>query len=733
MSNTTFKRYGAPAATALVMALVLAACGGGGGNPGAVGGTGSGSTGNGGTGTGTGGTTVTASPTVTLSFANASGASTNALTGATPLTVKATVLDASKKPVPNAIVTFATDNALAVFSPTAGTALTDVNGVASVTMRAASIASGGAGTVTATSNVAGTTITGTSNYSVGATALSFSTLSAASTSIQAYESTELSVNVLSGSSLYTEQPINVTFKSVCADKGSAATSNVAGTTITGTSNYSVGATALSFSTLSAASTSIQAYESTELSVNVLSGSSLYTEQPINVTFKSVCADKGSATLATTVATNNGIAKTVYRDKGCGTNDLITVSADGIAKPATVTLAIAPPRAASVQFASATPVNQSLVIQGKGGIGRTETAVLTFKVVDIFGNPLPGQKVEFRRYPANADVTVNKTTDTTDASGNVVTTVNSGATATTFKVQALLPNTAANGNPDISTMSDSIVVTTGQPVQRAFSIATDKFNVEGLNVQSSPSNPAATISVSLGDAFLNPVPDGTPVVFQTNMGLIGTSDKGGCSTVNGTCSVPLRAQAPSVATPGLPATPCNATTPDNTRPGLVTVCASTTDGTNFLSARTAVFFSGGTADNTFLNGARVSFNAAAPNDLGSISASNTKVFQLQFNDVNFNPLPAGSTVAITSMLNGNAAAVAPATVPNIVPHNANNVDDPTGTAISGNQGSIHTFSVSSTTPTNCTTTVQSSFNVTVTTPAPYNSVTTIPFKLTFTCP
>jgi len=658
MSKSNIQRYGAPAATALVMALVLAACGGGGGNPGAVGGSGSGSTGNG--GTGTGGTTVAATPTVTLGFVNASGATSNALSGATPLTVKATVLDANKKPVPNAIVTFATDNALAVFSPSAGTALTDVNGVASVTMRAASIASGGAGTVTATSNVAGTTITGTSNYSVGAAALSFGTLNATSASIQAYESTELSVNVLSGSSLY-------------------------------------------------------------------------TEQPINVTFKSVCTDKGKATLATTVATNNGIARTVYRDKGCGTNDLITVSADGISRPATVTLAIAPPRAASVQFASASPTNQSLVIQGKGGIGRTETAILTFKVVDIFGNPLPGQKVEFRRFPATADVTVNKTSDTTDASGNVVTTVNSGATATTFKIQALLPNTAANGNPDISTMSDSIVVTTGQPVQRAFSIATDKFNVEGLNVQSSPSNPAATISVSLGDAFLNPVPDGTPVVFQTNMGLIGTSDKGGCSTVNGTCAVPLRAQAPSVATPGQPATPCNAITPDNTRAGLATICASTTDGTNFLSARTAVFFSGGIAENTFLNGAKVSFNAAAPNDLGAISASATKVFQLQFNDVNGNPMPAGSTVAISSMLNGNAAAVAPATVPNIAPHNANNVDDPTGTVISGNQGSTHTFSVSSTTPTNCTTTVQASFNVTVTTPSPYNSVTTIPFKLTFTCP
>jgi hypothetical protein len=64
MSNTNIKRYGAPAATALLMALVLAACGGGGGNPGAVGGTGSGSTGTG--GTGTGGTTVTATPTVTV-------------------------------------------------------------------------------------------------------------------------------------------------------------------------------------------------------------------------------------------------------------------------------------------------------------------------------------------------------------------------------------------------------------------------------------------------------------------------------------------------------------------------------------------------------------------------------------------------------------------------------------------------------------------------------------------
>jgi hypothetical protein len=216
MSNTNIKRHGAPAATALLIVLALAACGGGGGNPGAVGGTGSGSTGTG--GTGTGGTTVTATPTVTVESTNSSGTRSTSLTGATPLTVKATVLDKDKKPVPNAIVSFTTDNSLAVFSPTAGTALTDVNGVASVSMRVASLAAGGAAKVTATSTVAGTTVTGETNYSVGATTLAFSSLGASPNSIQAYGSTVLSVNVLAGSSKYTEQQVNVTFTSACVAK-----------------------------------------------------------------------------------------------------------------------------------------------------------------------------------------------------------------------------------------------------------------------------------------------------------------------------------------------------------------------------------------------------------------------------------------------------------------------------------------------------------------------------------
>lgn len=642
-------RHGVRAA-GLMMAMVLTACGGGGGSPGAVsGGTGSGSTG---TGTGTG-TTATAAPTVTLGFTNAAGASSTALTGATPLTVKATVLDASKKPVPNAIVTFATDNALAVFSPTAGTALTDVNGVASISMRAASLAAGGAGTVTATSNVAGTTATGTANYSVGATTLTFGTLSASPASIQAYGSTVLSADVLNGSSKY-------------------------------------------------------------------------TDQQVNVSFSSACVTAGKATLAATVPTNNGTVQTVYRDKGCANNDTITVSAAGVAKSASATLTIAPPAAASVQFVGASPTNQSIVIQGQGGNGRTETATLTFKVVDIFGNPLAGKQVNFTT--ASTSVKINKASDTTDATGQVVTTVNSGSVPTSFRVQATLPGTATNGGADISTLSDSIVVTTGLPVQRAFSLSSGSFNVEGWTLD----NPSATnVQVMLADAFGNPVPDGTPVVFQTNMGAIGSSDKGGCNTVNGVCSVAFRTQAPRAATPGLPATPCNAVTPDATRAGLATICASSTDGTNTVFDKTAIFFSGSSVKYVYMDGSTTPLDLSKPVDLGAISGSATKVFALQLNDLNNNPMPAGSKVEITSMLNGNAAPVMPGTVPNIAPHSNVNVDDPTGMTVGTDpQGSTHVFSISSTNPTQCSP-AQASFNVSVTTPSGLTTI--IPFKLSFTCP
>ena len=368
------------------------------------------------------------------------------------------------------------------------------------------------------------------------------------------------------------------------------------------------------------------------------------------------------------------------------------------------------------------------LRGQGGNGRTETATLTFKVVDSFGNPLANKTVNFTT--TSSSIKINKTSDTTDANGTVVTTVNSGSVATSFRVQATLPGTGTNGGADISTLSDSIVVTTGLPVQRAFSLSTGSFNIEGWSRDSTTDTPATTLQVLLADTSGNPVPDGTPVVFQTNMGAVGSSSKGGCTTVNGGCTVDFRAQNPRIPVAGTPATPCNAAVADSTRTGLATICASTTDGTNTLYQKTAIFFSGSEVKYVYMDGSSTPLSGSEV-DLGSVSVNAAKSFRLQFNDVNYNPMPAGSTVAVTSMLNGAAAAAMPATVLSTPPHSAT-ADDPTGTTVSGAQGTTHFFSISSgaagVTPCVAKT---STFNVTVTTPS--GLATNIPFKLAFTCP
>ena len=647
------------AALTLIAAAALSACGGGGGNPGSVSAPGGASGGTSPT-TPTTPTTpvVPAAPTVTLAMASTGGQASNSLSGATPLTVQATVKDASGNPVKEAMVTFATDASLAIFSPSAGTALTDDQGVARISLRAASLAAGGAGKLTATASVNGATIVGERNFQVGATTLSFGTVTTGAPQIQAYNSTHITVPVLAGGAPYPNQ--------------------------------------------------------------------------VNVNFTSACVIAGKATLAATVATNNGVARTVYRDKGCANDDVITVTADGVSVPATVPLKIAPPPAASVQFVSADPLGKSIVIRGQGGINRTETATLKFRVFDIFGSPLPRRDVTFR-VSDPALVTLNKSTDTTDENGEVITTVNSGSVATSFRVFAALPNTASATRPDdISTTSDSIVVTTGLPVQRAFSLTAENYNLEGLNKDSSPTNPATRVQVMIADSFGNPVPDGTPVVFQTNMGSIGSSDKGGCSTVNGGCSVDFRTQDPRSHEKNQPATPCNTgssplVSDDSARAGLATVCASSSDGTNTIFSKIGLFFGGSSTSRVYMDGNPL---GSGVTDLGTVRAADSKVFVLQLNDINLNPMPFGTRVEVTNAVNASAAAVVPATVPNIYPHN-DSADDISGNNVSGRQGTSHTFSISNPNAASCTAPVTATFNVTVTTPG--NVVTTIPFKLTFSCP
>jgi hypothetical protein len=111
----------------------------------------------------------------------------------------------------------------------------------------------------------------------------------------------------------------------------------------------------------------------------------------------------------------------------------------------------------------------------------------------------------------------------------------------------------------------------------------------------------------------------------------------------------------------------------------------------------------------------------------VASGTAKVFRLQINDANLNPLPKGTTVGALNVVNA-SVTVTPPTIQDILPHSSG-ADDITGNTISGRQGSWHTISVSTTRATPCVE-QQATFSVTTTTP--FGVSTSFPFKLAFTC-
>lgn len=128
----------------MLFAALMTACGGGGGSPGAVTGA---------------NPPAAAKPTITLDIVKASGVVTSTVTNATTTFARATVLDATGTAVSGAVVTFASDSGLVTFSPSAGTALTDASGVATIQILPASTTAGGAGVLNADATVGSTAAT----------------------------------------------------------------------------------------------------------------------------------------------------------------------------------------------------------------------------------------------------------------------------------------------------------------------------------------------------------------------------------------------------------------------------------------------------------------------------------------------------------------------------------------------------------------------------------------------
>ena len=314
-----------------------------------------------------------------------------------------------------------------------------------------------------------------------------------------------------------------------------ASATIAGTAASGSVSYAVGASTLSLSAITLPAGTLSAYGTAGVSVNVLNNGVLYTT-PLSVQFTSACAASGKATLTASVTTVNGTAAASYLDNGCNNpspGDTITAT---LSNGTTVTgiLPVGAPALGSIQYVSTVtnPVTTPPVItlKGTGGANRSETARVTFKVVDSAGNAVGNTLVNFALNTSLGGLTLSSASATSDpTTGYVVTNVIAGTISTAVRVTA-----TTSGATALSTQSDQLVISTGIPAQDAFSLSTSTHNIEAWTVD----GVASTITARLADHFHNPVPDGTAVSFTSEGGSVVSS----CNTVGGVCSTTLTSQA-----------------------------------------------------------------------------------------------------------------------------------------------------------------------------------------------
>lgn len=277
-------------------------------------------------------------------------------------------------------------------------------------------------------------------------------------------------------------------------------------------------------------TSLSAGGSTSVTANLVGADGNPWQEAVSVSFTSTCAGAGTATLTSPVATSTGTAISTYTAIGCSGNDTITATASPGSNVLTATAVITVQEAiiGSLQFESATPPDI-----GIKGFGLTESSAVQFKVLDTQGNPAAGQDVSFALNTTIGGITIAPDTATSDAGGLITTFVTSGTVSTSVRVTATLIS-----NPAINTQSDSLVISTGIADQNSFSLSASIANPEGWNVD----NEQVELLILAADHFNNPVPDGTAIFFTSEGGQVDSS----CQTVTGQCSVTWRSSDPRPA-------------------------------------------------------------------------------------------------------------------------------------------------------------------------------------------
>lgn len=290
-------------------------------------------------------------------------------------------------------------------------------------------------------------------------------------------------------------------------------------------------TSFSEGSLSASATALQSGGSATITVNFVDGSGAAISEVVSVEFTSDCVANGLASFNNpVVSTVSGLGTSTYTSAGCSGSDQVTATAvvGTTTLVATVDLTIAADQVLSVEFVSSSVAQLSLA-----GIGGNETTQVVFRLVGAQAAPIVGEAVSFATSTTAGGITLATGTDTavSDNNGLVTTVLQSGTVAGPVSIIATHDATGIQG------ISEDIVISTGVPVARRFSLALSQFNpprafdTNGVTV---------TVSIIASDQFGNDAPDGTRVSFVSpESGNIDSS----CTLVSGECAVVWRSSSP----------------------------------------------------------------------------------------------------------------------------------------------------------------------------------------------
>jgi 5-hydroxyisourate hydrolase-like protein (transthyretin family) len=480
--------------------------------------------------------------------------SNSAVSLESPSTVSATLLQTDGSPASGVLVNFAAANSLVSFDRTS--AMTNADGVATVTVSPATSTSNGADEIKAAATVGGVALTKTSILQVNSQFLAAAPRLDLAISPQGTITSASSATATATLKTAAGQGISgqVVAFSVVRDLGKVSvataltdangvasvlltpksstvagadevkvTAQYAGTSLEATRGFQIQATAVSLTSLVAdvAPQSLSPYGQTALTLSLAGAAA---GSPVNIALSSTCVALGKATLspASFTATTSTVSMQ-YKDAGCGavlpTGDKIVASIVGGTSSAALELPISAPAVSSIGFVSASPE----VIYTRG-TGLAESSVVVFEVKDAAGNVLPNRLVTLRLLTESGGITIQGATrasssgmleiqQRSDASGRVTALVIAGTQPTPIRISASLFDDAAART--VTTVSSGLSVAVGLPSQLNFSISQLAHNIEGMDRDGATNS----IAVYAADRSGNPVPNGTSINFVTEGGQI----------------------------------------------------------------------------------------------------------------------------------------------------------------------------------------------------------------------